>query len=106
MRFSPQNTDLNIRWLICAAGVTLVWGSILTTAGAPGATIPFLVDASENVSAEFTGAPRLQSFVSAQWDGKWIFIAGRTGGYHGVGQGDVDFPRTKANLQIWVIEPL
>jgi len=23
--------------------------------------------------------------------GKWIFIAGRTGGYHGIGQGDVDF---------------
>ena len=29
---------------------------------------------------------------------------GRTGGYHGVGQGDVDFPR-EANQRIWVIEP-
>ncbi|MCU1261726.1 MAG: hypothetical protein JWO80_4611 [Bryobacterales bacterium] len=66
---------------------------------------PFVVEASEDVSADFTGAPRLHSFVSAQWEGKWIFIAGRTGGYHGVGQGDVDFPRSRANLKIWVIEP-
>jgi hypothetical protein len=63
------------------------------------------VEASEEVSAEFIGAPRLQSFAWAQWDGKWIFIAGRAAGYHGVGQGDVDFPRAKANQQIWVIEP-
>jgi hypothetical protein len=51
------------------------------------------------------GAPRLHSFASAQWDGKWVFIAGRSGGYHGVGQRDVDFPRTGANQRIWVIEP-
>jgi hypothetical protein len=66
---------------------------------------PIIVDASEDASADFIGAPRLQSFAWAQWDGKWIFIAGRTGGYHGVGQGDVDFPRARANQRIWVIEP-
>jgi hypothetical protein len=66
---------------------------------------PFTVDASEDATAEFIGAPRLQSFAWAGWDGKWIFISGRTGGYHGVGQGDVDFPRAKANQRIWVIEP-
>ena len=66
---------------------------------------PFRVEASEDVSAQFPGAPRLQSFAWAQWDGKWIFIGGRTGGYHGIGQGDVDFPRSRANLKIWVIEP-
>jgi hypothetical protein len=65
----------------------------------------FVVEASQDVSADFTSAPRLHSFVSAQWEGKWIFIGGRTGGYHGVGQGDVDFPRSRANLKIWVIEP-
>src|SRR6202046_2848806 len=81
---------------ISAAAVALAWG-------APAQ--PLRVEASEDVSADFIGAPRLQSFVSAQWDGKWIFIAGRTGGYHGVGQGDVDFPRSKANQRIWVVEP-
>jgi hypothetical protein len=73
--------------------------------GAGGKGLPFTVEASEDVSADFPGAPLLQSFVWAQWQGKWIFIAGRTGGYHGIGQGDVDFPRTRANQKIWVIEP-
>jgi hypothetical protein len=66
---------------------------------------PLLVEASEDISSDFVGAPRLHSFAWAQWDGKWIFIAGRTGGYHGVGQGDVDFPRARANQRIWVIQP-
>jgi len=87
-----------------SAAVLCLRFGLLTLAGAPQGT-PFTVDASEDVSAEFGGAPRLQSFAWAQWDGKWIFIAGRTGGYHGVGQGDVDFPRAKANRDIWVIEP-
>jgi hypothetical protein len=83
--------------IACVAGLTL-----------PAATSggrQLVVEASEDASADFAGAPRLQSFAWAQWDGKWIFIAGRTGGYHGVGQGDVDFPRATANQRIWVIEP-
>lgn len=87
-----------------AAVVALALGCLLAIAGASG-EMPFRVDASEDVSAGFPGAPRLQSFVWAHWDGKWIFIAGRAAGYHGVGQGDVDFPRAKANQRIWVIEP-
>src|SRR5882757_10163406 len=80
--------------------------TILAGSTPPPHPVPFTIEASEDVSARFPGAPRLQSFAWAQWDGKWIFIAGRTGGYHGVGQGDVDFPRAKGNQQIWVIEPL
>jgi hypothetical protein len=66
---------------------------------------PFSVDASEDASADFNGAPRLHSFAWAQWDGKWIFISGRTAGYHGVGQREVDFPQSTSNKEIWVIEP-
>ena len=91
------------RLLCSAAAITLA--SVCIRANAGASALPLSVEASEDVSADFIGAPRLQSFVSAQWDGKWIFIAGRTGGYHGVGQGDVDFPLTKANQRIWVIEP-
>lgn len=67
-------------------------------------TAPFTVEATEDVSRRFLGAPRLQSFAWAQWEGKWIFISGRTNGYHGVGP-DADFPRAKANNRIWVIDP-
>ncbi len=99
----PRMTTAGKR-LIGATSAALALGCLLTLSGAAGKP-PLKVEASEDVSADFIGAPRLHSFVSAQWEGKWIFIAGRTGGYHGVGQGDVDFPRTKANQQIWVIEP-
>ncbi len=47
--------------------------------------VPFTIEATEDVSSRFPGFPRLQSFAWAQWDGKWIFIGGRTAGYHGVG---------------------
>jgi hypothetical protein len=87
-----------------AALLAMELGCVLTLGGAAQGT-PFTIDASENVSAEFGGAPRLQSFAWAQWNGKWILIGGRTGGYHGVGQADVDFPRARANQDIWVIEP-
>lgn len=66
---------------------------------------PFTVEASQDVSARFPGSPRLHSFAWAQWNGKWIFIAGRTGGYHGVGGAQADFPRDRANAQIWVVDP-
>ena len=89
---------------VAAASMVVAAGWMLAKAGTAGGG-PIIVDASEDASADFIGAPRLQSFAWAQWDGKWIFIAGRTGGYHGVGQGDVDFPRARANQRIWVIEP-
>ena len=63
------------------------------------------MEARQDVSARFPGAPRLHSFAHAQWHGKWIFIAGRTGGYHGVGAADADFPRDRANTSIWVVDP-
>lgn len=90
--------------LLSAAGIMVAVGWMLADAGTAGRD-PLIVEASEDASADFPGAPRLQSFAWAQWGGKWIFIGGRTGGYHGVGQGDVDFPRARANQRIWVIEP-
>jgi hypothetical protein len=90
--------------LIHAPAIAVAAGCLWAAVTGPGSG-PLLIEASEDASVEFVGAPRLQSFAWAQWDGKWIFIAGRTGGYHGVGQGDVDFPRTRANQRIWVIEP-
>lgn len=66
---------------------------------------PFLLEATEDVSHLFPGAPRIQSFASAEWQGKWIFIAGRVSGYHGEGGKDADFPRSGANSRVWVIDP-
>ncbi len=75
------------------------------TAGRLQPNLPFVIEAAENVAARFPGAPRLQSYAWAEWDGKWILLAGRTGGYHGVGAAEADFPRAASNDRIWVIDP-
>ena len=80
------------------------WAADLHNQPVPG-PVPFVIEATENVSQRFPGAPQLQSFAWAQWDGKWIFIAGRTSGYHGVGGKEADFPRASANTRIWVVDP-
>jgi hypothetical protein len=69
------------------------------------ARVPFTIEASEDVSRQFTGLAQLQSFAWATWQGKWVFIAGRTNGYHGLGGGDTDFDRPQANQRIWVVDP-
>src|SRR5438132_14268920 len=68
------------------------------------AAVPFIVDASEDVTSEFPGAPRLQSFAFAQWKGRWIFIGGRTSGYHAVGGGSAEFMQADANREGWGID--
>src|SRR5215471_12696750 len=66
--------------------------------------LPFSIEASEDVANDFPGAPRLQSFSFAQWKGRWVFIGGRTSGYHAVGGGSAEFLRADANRDIWVID--
>jgi hypothetical protein len=72
--------------------------------GRPAANLPFTIDASEDVAAEFPGAPRLQSFSFAQWEGRWVFIGGRVSGYHAVGGGSAEFLRADANRDVWVVD--
>jgi len=88
-----------------SSGVVILVCSFLAASTPPPHPVPFIIEASEDVSARFPGAPRLQSFAWAQWEGKWIFIAGRTAGYHGVGGKEADFPRSGANDRIWMVEP-
>jgi hypothetical protein len=77
----------------------------LAVDGGSNSALPFTIEATENVASQFPGAPRLQSFAWAVWDGKWIFIGGRTTGYHGVGAAEADFPRAGNNEKIWVVDP-
>ena len=70
----------------------------------PSVVPPFTIDASENVADEFPGAPRLQSFSFAQWNGRWVFIGGRVGGYHAAGGRSAEFLRADSNRAVWVID--
>ena len=76
----------------------------LLLATLPVTKLPFTIDASDDASSEFAGAPRLQSFSFAQWKGRWVFIGGRIAGYHSVGGGPAEFLRTDANREVWVVD--
>jgi len=77
--------------------------TLLLAAVLPG-NLPFAVDASEDASSQFPGAPRIQSFSFAQWEGRWVFLGGRKAGYHSVGGGAAEFLRSDANREVWVID--
>jgi hypothetical protein len=70
----------------------------------PTLTAPFAVEATEDVAGQFPGAPRLQSFSFAQWQGRWVFIGGRISGYHAVGGGSAEFLKADANHDVWVVD--
>jgi hypothetical protein len=82
----------------------LTFLTLYAAAIVPAANIPFTVDATENVSNEFPGAPRVQSFSFGQWKGRWVFIGGRLSGYHSVGGGMAEFVRADANRDVWVVD--
>src|SRR5262245_62970494 len=84
----------------------LLFGILPSLVSAPRspATVPFTIEASENVAGEFPGAPRLQSFSFAQWKGRWIFIGGRISGYHAVGGGSAEFLSADANREVWAVD--
>ncbi|HTW65601.1 MAG TPA: hypothetical protein VME17_13320 [Bryobacteraceae bacterium] len=68
------------------------------------AKLPFAVDATQDVSSQFPGAPHIQSFSFAQWQGRWVFIGGRAAGYHNAGGGPAEFLRSDSNRDIWVVD--
>ena len=89
-----MNTNRVHSIIYFASGALLAFNSFgADTRGAEARrTVPFVLEAREDVSANFPGAPRLQSFAWAQWEGKWIFIAGRTAGYHGPAERRLGLP--------------
>jgi hypothetical protein len=77
---------------------------VLFAAVAPPRPLPFTVEACEDASSQFPGAPRVQSFAFGQWQGRWVFIGGRIAGYHSVGGGAAEFLEKDANQDVWVVD--
>jgi hypothetical protein len=77
---------------------------LLFAAVAPPTQLPFTVEACEDVSSHFPGAPHVQSFAFGQWQGRWVFIGGRIAGYHSVGGGAAEFLEKDANQDVWVVD--
>lgn len=52
------------------------------------------------------GMPGLHSAAFGEAGGKWLFIGGRTNGFHTMFGPDRQFPQSTANDNIWVIDPV
>ena len=50
--------------------------------------------------------PTLHSFAAGEYDGKWLFLSGRTNGLHGFDAGllEENFPPQSQNREVWVID--
>lgn len=64
------------------------------------AQLPFTLEMEE---ATFSEWPGLHSFAFGEWDGKWVFMAGRSNGLHGFFP-FTGFPESNANDKIWVMD--
>ncbi len=102
------------RWLACIAWfmgacVTQVVGQHQTETFSPvhpGGALPYRLTVRPY---DMGGAdlPTLHSFAAAEWDGKWILLAGRTNGMHSFEMsGQANFPADAQNREVWVIDPV
>lgn len=50
--------------------------------------------------------PTLHSYAVGEYDGKWVFLAGRTNGLHGFNASlpDGNFPSASQNREVWVVD--
>ncbi|MBS1519040.1 MAG: T9SS type A sorting domain-containing protein [Bacteroidetes bacterium] len=51
------------------------------------------------------GSPKIHSFAFAEYNGKWLFIGGRTNGMHGFDAATA-FPEQYSNTNIFVVDPV
>lgn len=66
------------------------------------AELPFTVSIE---TADFAMPSGIHSGVSAVWNDKWLFFAGRTNGLHGFDPGIDNFPPLQQNSVVYVVDP-
>ena len=66
--------------------------------------LPYSVEIRE-VSLEPAAVPNIHSIAAAEWQGQWVFLAGRTNGLHGL-TGMNAFDPAYENREVWVIDPV
>ncbi|HLT45756.1 MAG TPA: T9SS type A sorting domain-containing protein [Rubricoccaceae bacterium] len=78
---------------------------VLLTPLAARAQGPDLYFAVEAVEVARQNVPALHSGAAAQHGGRWLFLAGRTNGIHGLIPGEDPFPPAAANAEAVVYDP-
>ncbi|MDX1418685.1 MAG: hypothetical protein R3181_01855 [Rubricoccaceae bacterium] len=86
--------------LRCLAALPLLLTAL--AAHAQGPDLPFTVEVVEGTQQN---APALHSGAVAEHDGRWLFLAGRTNGLHGITVAGDAFPPSAANAEAVVYDP-
>lgn len=68
----------------------------------PETSLPFSIEIAE---APFSLPTGLQAFASGVYQGKWVFIAGRTNGLHGFDNIGNNFPPNFQNTTVYIVDP-
>lgn len=68
----------------------------------PGDSLPFSLQIAV---ADFMLPTGIQAYASAIYNGKWIFLAGRTNGMHGFSNVGNNFPPNAQNKSVYVVDP-
>ncbi|MBI3272839.1 MAG: hypothetical protein HYZ53_27880 [Planctomycetes bacterium] len=98
-----SNAVANLVLLLGALSCTGCVDSPRRVAAPVAATLPFKL---ELVEVTPSALPGLHSFACASAAGKWLILGGRVAGLHGFGSGIDNFPRSSANANAFVIDPL
>ncbi len=69
------------------------------------AGVPYALSFVEDTSGRFDALPAMHSFAFGEHDGHWVFVSGRTNGFHGFTPPGSNFSRGSANQQIVVFRP-
>ncbi len=68
----------------------------------PGSSLPFSISIQQ---ASWSLPQGIHSYVSAIYKGKWLFLTGRTNGLHGFDAGNDNFPPSRQNTVVYVVDP-
>lgn len=68
-----------------------------------GGRLPYSIGLRE-VSFAPAAIPAMHSAAAAEWEGRWVLLAGRTNGLHGMTGRDAFDPAFE-NREVWVIDP-
>lgn len=69
-----------------------------------GGSVPYTVEIREAALMPVS-LPNIHSFAAAEWEGQWVFFAGRTNGLHGM-TGRNAFDPLFENREVWVVDPV
>ena len=87
---------------VCFLSADLINQTPTTTVILPNSLLPFTVSVEE---ADFSLPSGLHSFAYAVYNGKWLFICGRTNGIHTFDP-DNNFPALDQNTVIYLVDPV